>query len=988
MRMTSTLGGLAALVLLVACGATPPGADLIARARPTATPKAPAPFPVLDDMPRQAISLRGGPIASELVIELARPLRHTRWKLTVAKHPDTSTLVVRVPASAQLDTLTVEATDGKRAPARSPVATGAAATTPRGAPNEVTIVLPPSATDEIVTIGYTDTFVATSAPLVEGSTLPGGPLVVHVDEKGARTSTSFAAGETRRDLFASPMPPRPLAFAGAGGEGTFDVTLERAARSGAGDAVAILVDTSAAAAPFRGRAMRWLEAVLRALPASTSVTIATFDHATQIAARGRASEMDGASVGPIAQREAMGLARWAHALRSVPGDAPGSGATRVIAIGAPGTRAFDLREEESDALARDLVSRGVRRLDVVSLGGDAPPAWLAPLLRAGEGGFSFDGRETPKLAVAALFQAPAVASPITTSCASIDPARVDDLRAAPHQTIAARGCDAATAPKLAIAGRELVAETTPATSAAPGATFLRGEVYLARAPSNAAPSREVTFVVDARPMAKAAGGGLSTTPALWDPLVAFEEKATAPAPPQAEEAPPPRPEPAAEEPVTVVGKLPPETIRRIVRLNAGRFKGCYREALLKKRGARGTVVTSFRIGSDGTVSDARVVGGDFPLEWMRACVTRSFAALSFPAPPDGFVEVKYGLAFDDEGGGGGPAKLATASRAAPEAPVGPAEPSPPADGELRAIQDASRRDPRGAVAQALALRAKDPSPFHALVLGDAARTWNMDLAERAYATPFAEDGVQPDAMRLFGARLRAVETDDAKRLGLGALMRAAELAPEEPNGALLSALAYLADQKLDRAADVLEKAIAARGDASRGAADRPASTEADATLVDLYALVLSAWSEREPWRKDEHRNLLATLDTELRKADALRVLAFWEGPGIDVDLEVIDGAGSHAVPGHAVAQGGELRTDARSGLAPEVFGADGPAEARLGPFRVQVRTNDLPAPFVAGTVVVVERVGKRFAVTFHPFAMNVAFARADVTTVESTALTR
>jgi len=96
---------------------------------------------------------------------------------------------------------------------------------------------------------------------------------------------------------------------------------------------------------------------------------------------------------------------------------------------------------------------------------------------------------------------------------------------------------------------------------------------------------------------------------------------------------------------SVSGRLPPEAVRRVVRANFGRFRGCYQEALLKNPGLSGRVTTSFVIGRDGSVMSVQEAGSDLPNASVATCVRRAFYGLSFPQPEGGIVTVVYPIVF-------------------------------------------------------------------------------------------------------------------------------------------------------------------------------------------------------------------------------------------------------------------------------------------------------------------------------------------------------
>ena len=96
------------------------------------------------------------------------------------------------------------------------------------------------------------------------------------------------------------------------------------------------------------------------------------------------------------------------------------------------------------------------------------------------------------------------------------------------------------------------------------------------------------------------------------------------------------------------GRLPAEVIRRIVRLNDGRYRLCYETALRANPNLQGRVTVKFLIDRRGAVAFAADGGSDLPDEGARRCVVSSFLSLSFPEPESGTVTVVYPLVFTPE----------------------------------------------------------------------------------------------------------------------------------------------------------------------------------------------------------------------------------------------------------------------------------------------------------------------------------------------------
>jgi hypothetical protein len=111
------------------------------------------------------------------------------------------------------------------------------------------------------------------------------------------------------------------------------------------------------------------------------------------------------------------------------------------------------------------------------------------------------------------------------------------------------------------------------------------------------------------------------------------------------------PPPAATNPrvsagtLTVNGRLPPAVIQRILRVNQGRFRACYRSGLHTNPSLTGRVTARFVIGRDGGVSSVANGGSDLPDSSVVSCVVRALYGLSFPQPDAGIVTVVYPLHF-------------------------------------------------------------------------------------------------------------------------------------------------------------------------------------------------------------------------------------------------------------------------------------------------------------------------------------------------------
>jgi hypothetical protein len=97
--------------------------------------------------------------------------------------------------------------------------------------------------------------------------------------------------------------------------------------------------------------------------------------------------------------------------------------------------------------------------------------------------------------------------------------------------------------------------------------------------------------------------------------------------------------------ITVSGRLPSDSIRKVVGGVNGRFRLCYERGLQSDPKLSGRVSVRFVIGRDGSVSNASNGGSDMPDSSVVSCVVRAFYGLKFTPPESGIVTVVYPLRF-------------------------------------------------------------------------------------------------------------------------------------------------------------------------------------------------------------------------------------------------------------------------------------------------------------------------------------------------------
>lgn len=97
--------------------------------------------------------------------------------------------------------------------------------------------------------------------------------------------------------------------------------------------------------------------------------------------------------------------------------------------------------------------------------------------------------------------------------------------------------------------------------------------------------------------------------------------------------------------VAVNGRLPPESIQRVVRQNFGRLRGCYESGLHRNPSLEGRIAVKFVIDRSGAVNFASVSERDLQDAEVARCVAMRFQDMTFPQPEGGIVTVTYPIAF-------------------------------------------------------------------------------------------------------------------------------------------------------------------------------------------------------------------------------------------------------------------------------------------------------------------------------------------------------
>ena len=355
----------------------------------------------------------------------------------------------------------------------------------------------------------------------------------------------------------------------------------------------------------------------------------------------------------------------------------------------------------------------------------------------------------------------------------------------------------------------------------------------------------------------------------------------------------------------------------------------------------------------GRFADDRLDG-----EPARAASAPAPAALPPPAP----------MADRARAGSGGGAPLAGLARpqvartfhhggvadrmvAAPE----PASETPPVTGPFKEVLDLIHTGQvREALAQAFAWRARDAGDVLALVaigecyeaLGDAAD------AARAYGSIIDLFPGRADLRRFAGERLERVRGGHALALAIDTYRKAVEQRPDHPAGHHLLGFALLKAGRPRAAFEALAVGAAQKYPDGRFAG-------VDRILREDLGLAAAAWTRAEPARTDEIRTRLARAGGTPETAASIRFILNWETDANDVDFHIHDGRGGHAFySAKHLPSGGDLYADVTTGYGPECFTIRTPVAARAFPYRLQAHYYSRgPMGYGMGKLQIIEHDG-------------------------------
>ena len=411
----------------------------------------------------------------------------------------------------------------------------------------------------------------------------------------------------------------------------------------------------------------------------------------------------------------------------------------------------------------------------------------------------------------------------------------------------------------------------------------------------------------------------------------------------------------------VSGRLPPEVIQRIVRMNFGRFRACYEEGLRTSPNLQGRVTVRFVIARDGSVANASA-SSDLGSASVEQCITRSFFNLTFPVPEGGIITVSYPLVFTPDGSTPSPPpatpspardrRWAAQPAIRPQTARGTPQPSNPYRGRFASVMAMLEDgDPKSALDAAESWHRKEPGEVLAVVaLGEALEANGRPLwAARAYGSIIDLFPSRADLRRFAGSRLERVRHESALSLAADTYAVAREQRPDHPTSHRL--LGYSLLKKGDHAGafDALEKGLATCKD--RYLAARPIFRE------DL-GLVAAAWLAAAPSKRSLIEERARESNVQIPTQSSLHFVLSWETDTNDVDLHVYDAEGGHAFySAPALASGGRLTQDVTTGYGPESFRVKG--DERSTSYRLQAHYYSRgPMGYGMGKVQVIEHDGR------------------------------
>ncbi|MFS8067768.1 MAG: AgmX/PglI C-terminal domain-containing protein, partial [Byssovorax sp.] len=250
----------------------------------------------------------------------------------------------------------------------------------------------------------------------------------------------------------------------------------------------------------------------------------------------------------------------------------------------------------------------------------------------------------------------------------------------------------------------------------------------------------------------------------------------------------------------VSGRLPPETIQRIIRQNMGKFRACYMNGIARNAALAGRVALRFVIDRTGSVIDAAMDSSSLADAQANACLVREIRTLQFPAPDSGTITITYPLVFTNSDSAAEPPPSAPAP---PPPPPLPPPPPPPREepahpevytGRFKEVMDTlATSAARAAIEKAYLWHREEPGDVMALTaLGQTLEAaGEIATAARAYGSIIDLFPTRADLRRFAGERLEHLEGGFGAALALDTFARARDERGDHPSSHRLLAFAEL-----------------------------------------------------------------------------------------------------------------------------------------------------------------------------------------------------
>jgi hypothetical protein len=286
----------------------------------------------------------------------------------------------------------------------------------------------------------------------------------------------------------------------------------------------------------------------------------------------------------------------------------------------------------------------------------------------------------------------------------------------------------------------------------------------------------------------------------------------------------------------------------------------------------------------------------------------------------------------------------------------PAAKLSPYEGPMAEVMEALEKgDVDVALAKAVAFRDKSPGDVMALVaLGEALEAkGQIRSAARSYGSIIDLFSSRADLRRMAGQRLERLATPFAASLAADSYAQAVRQRPDHPAGHRLLAYARLRTGDVVGAFDAIEAGLRRGYPEGRFAAARK-------ILGDDMGLIGAAWVKQDPSKRDEVVRRLGARGLAFDDKPSLRFVLVWETDANDVDFHIRDAKDGHAFYGHkSLPSGGELYADVTTGYGPECFMIPLPASERSGPYTLQAHYYSRgPMGYGMGKLQIIDHDGK------------------------------